>query len=99
MLTNTLINQNQITNAINDVNKKLTYFESQIVGKFEGPAILILEEDLHSYIIQLQSVIQITLLKYNAAMSAAADLRTSPHVLPQTDLDNIADVMIKTKIF
>jgi hypothetical protein len=97
--TNIQINQNQITNAINDVNKKLTYFESQIVGKFEGTAILILEEDLRSFIIQLQSVIQITLLKYNAAMSAAADLRTSPYVLPQSDLDNIANVMIKTKNF
>jgi hypothetical protein len=98
-LTNIQINQNQITNAINNVNKKLTYFKSQIVGKFEGTAILILEEDLRSFIIQLQSVIQITILKYNAAMSAAADLRTSPYVLPQSDLDNIADVMIKTKNF
>ena len=98
-LSNLHINQNQITSAINAINKKLMYFEDQIIGKFEGVATIILEEDLRSFIQHLQTTIQITLLKYNAAMMSAADTRTSSYILSQEELEQIADVMMRTKNF
>ena len=97
IMSNVQINQNQIVHAIEDINSKLDRFENQVIGNFQGTATVILEEDLRAFLRHLQNVVQITLLKYNAAMLAAADTRTSPYVLPQKDLEDIADGLLRTK--
>jgi len=97
VLTNVQINQKQLSTAMDDINTKLSLFENQIVGKFEGIAAVTLESDLRALINQLQTVIQVTLLKFNSAIIAAATTKTSPYVLSQTDIDTISDSTFKSK--
>ena len=97
VLSNVQINQNQLANAIEDIHNKLSFFENQIVGKFEGIAAVALESDLRTLIQHLQTVIQVTLLKYHSAIMAAATTKTSPYVLSQADINTISDSTLKSK--
>jgi hypothetical protein len=45
-----------------------------------------MESDLKSLIQYLETALQITLLKYEAALAAAQNSRTSPYTLTQTEL-------------
>ena len=98
-MSNLQINQHQLASAINAIGNKLAQFEQQIIGKFQGVANVILEQDLRSFVHHLQIILQMTLLKYSSALAAAADLRTSPYILSQDELNQIADVMSRTKNF
>jgi hypothetical protein len=53
--------------------------------------------DLNLLCKQLQTVTQLTLLKYNAALLAAANGKTSPYVLSQAELDDIVIKQQRTK--
>ena len=83
------INSQQTTNVINNVVDRLQNFEMQIMGNFEGVTSITMAMDLKALNDQLKTISQLTILKYNAALLAAADGRTSPYVLTQRELDNI----------
>ena len=78
------INQETLGIVVNNVINKIALFETQIIGRTDGTAAVTMEIDLKTLIRQLQTVIQLTLLKYNYAFLAASFGRTSPYVLPQT---------------
>ena len=59
------------------------------MGNFEGVTSITMAMDLKALNDQLKTIAQLTILKYNAALLAAADGRTSPYVLTQRELDNI----------
>ena len=83
------INAQQTNNVLNNVVDRLQNFEMQIMGNFEGVTSITMAMDLKALNEQLKTISQLTILKYNAALLAAADGRTSPYVLPQRELDNI----------
>ena len=89
------INQEQISSVVNKVVDKLSVFENQIIGRFDGMMAITLELDLKMLIRMLQTLAQTTCLKYNAAFTAATFGRTSPYVLPQRDLNEVADNLFK----
>ena len=84
---------------VNNVINKIALFETQIIGRTDGTAAVTMEIDLKTLIRQLQTVIQLTLLKYNSAFLAASFGRTSPYVLPQNELDKITHTLLRTKGF
>ena len=93
------VNENQIKNAINSIAHKLQEFEKQIIGNFEGTMSVTMELDLKMLIRYQQQVIQTTVLKYNQILLAASHGRTSPFVLPQQELLDIAAQHAKDKSF
>jgi len=66
------INSQQATNVLNNVVDKLQNFEMQILGNFEGVTSITMAQDLSGLNEQLQTISQLTILKYNAALLAAA---------------------------
>jgi hypothetical protein len=93
------INQETLGIVVNNVITKIALFETQIIGRTDGTAAVTMEIDLKTLIRQLQTVIQLTLLKYNSAFLAASFGRTSPYVLPQHELDTITHTLLRTKGF
>ena len=91
------INQDQIASVLNDLVDRISFFENQIIGRFDGVTAITMELDLKMLIRHLQTTSQITLLKYNSAFSDALDSRTSPYVLSQNELEAIATNLLKTK--
>jgi hypothetical protein len=69
----------------------IIFTETSAIGaKFDlviaSIAIATMESDLKSLIQYLETALQITLLKYEAALAAAQNSRTSPYALSQTEL-------------
>jgi hypothetical protein len=57
-----------------------------------------MESDLKSLIQYLETALQITLLKYEAALAAAQNSRTSPYTLTQTELIKlVSETHLKTR--
>jgi hypothetical protein len=91
------IDQQQTAGVLNNVIDRLQLFEMQILGRFDGVTSITMAMDLKGLNQQLQTVAQMTLLKYNAAVMAAVDGRTSPYVLPQKELDGIVQKAQRNK--
>ena len=53
--------------------------------------------DLKSIITRLQTITQVTVLKYNSALLAAASGKTSPYVLSQEELEEIVQTTQRDK--
>jgi hypothetical protein len=83
------IDSQQQAAVTNNLVKRLQYFETQIIGNFGGITAITMGLDLKALCQQLQTVTQLTLLKYNSALLAAATGKTSPYVLTQDELDGI----------
>jgi hypothetical protein len=93
----TKIDYQQVYKVLNNVVETLQYFEMQIMTNFDGVTALTMGLDLKGLNQNLQAIAQLTLMKHNAAMLAAADGRASPYVLPQKDLDQIVTTMQRQK--
>jgi hypothetical protein len=91
------IDSDQHAQIINNLSERLQFFETQIIGNFEGTLAMTIGIDLKAIIQQLQVVTQVTLLKYNSALLAAASGKTSPYVLSQEEIDSIANRLHKEK--
>jgi hypothetical protein len=96
-ITSLKINAQQANNVLNNVVDRLQNFEMQILSNFEGVTSITMAMDLKGLNEQLQTISQLTILKYNAALLAAADGRTSPYVLPQRELDHIVQRVQRNK--
>ena len=96
-MTDLRIDSKQHAMIINNLSKRLQFFEAQIIGNFEGTLAMTIGTDLRSIIQQLQTVTQVTVLKYNAALLAAASGKTSPYVLSQEDLNEIVQTAQRDK--
>ena len=91
------IDYQQTINVLNNVADSLQWFELQIMSKFDGVTSITMGIDLKGLNQNLQTVAQLTILKYNAALLAAADGRTSPYILSQKELDTIVQDAQKKK--
>ncbi len=90
MLINTIeelrLGHNDISKAVHEVNNRLASLGAKFDLVIASLAIATMESDLKSLIQYLETTLQITLLKYEAALAAAQNLRTSPYTLSQTEL-------------
>ena len=91
------IDSKQHTAIINNLTFRLQFFETQIIGNFEGTLAITIGIDLKSIITQLQIITQVTVLKYNSALLAAASGKTSPYVLSQEELEEIVQTTQRDK--
>ena len=96
-LGNLQIDSKQHTAIINNLTYRLQFFETQIIGNFEGTLAMTIGIDLKSIITQLQTITQVTVLKYNSALLAAASGKTSPYVLSQDELEEIVQTTQRDK--
>ena len=84
------INQNEMKSTITMVNNRMTQFEQQIIGNFEGSQAMQMENNLKDIIRHQQALVQITMLKYNQILSSASFGKTSPYVLSSPELNEQA---------
>ncbi len=80
------LGHNDIVNAVNDVASQIASIDAKFDLVITSTAIASIESDLKTLIQYLETALQLTLLKYEAALSAAQDSRTSPYTLSQKDL-------------
>jgi len=98
-LTDLHIDSKQHAQIINNLSYRLQFFETQIIGNFKGTLAMTIGIDLKAIIQQLQVVTQVTLLKYNSALLAAASGKTSPYILSQDELEEIVTIAHKQRMF
>jgi len=91
------IDRQQTISVLQSVADRLQHFEMQIIHKFDGITSITMGLDLKALNQNLQTVTQLTMLKYNAAIAAAADHRASPYILPQEDLDQLVTMHQRLK--
>jgi hypothetical protein len=91
------IDRQQTINVLNSVADRLQYFELQLMNKFDGITSITMGLDLKTMNQNLQTVSQLTMLKFNAAIATAADHRVSPYILPQEDLDSLVTMHQRLK--
>ncbi len=80
------LGHNDISKAVHEVNNRLASLGAKFDLVIASSAIATMESDLKSLIQYLETALQITLLKYEAALAAAQNSRTSPYTLSQTEL-------------
>ena len=84
------LGHNDIVNAVNEVASQIASIDAKFDLVITSTAIASIESDLKTLIQYLETALQLTLLKYEAALSAAQDSRTSPYTLSQKDLIELA---------
>ncbi len=72
------LGHNDISKAVHEVNNRLASLGAKFDLVIASSAIATMESDLKSFIQYLETALQITLLKYEAALAAAQNSRTSP---------------------
>jgi hypothetical protein len=80
------LGHNDISKAVHEVNNRLASIGAKFNLVIASTAIATMESDLKSLIQYLKTALQITLLKYEAALAAAQNSRTSPYTFTQTEL-------------
>ncbi len=80
------LGHNDISKAVHEVNNRLASIGAKFDLVIASTAIATMESDLKSLIQYLETALQITLLKYEAALAAAQNSRTSPYTLTQSEL-------------
>jgi hypothetical protein len=92
------LGHNNISKAVHEVNNRLDSIGAKFDLVIASTAIATMESDLKSLIQYLKTVLQITLLKYEAALAAAQYSRTSPYTLSQTELIKlVTETRLKTR--
>lgn len=89
-LTDLAFNQQQIIEAHNMVTAEITELYKFRQQQTQDIAVLYADLDNKVAIYNLQTLLQLTLLKMSNAVTSAQQHNTSPYVFGQTDLDNIA---------
>jgi hypothetical protein len=84
------LGHNDIINAVNEVASQIASIDTKFDVVITSTAIASIESDLKTLIQYLETALQLTLLKYEAALSAAQDSGTSPYTLSQKDLIDVA---------
>jgi len=80
------LGHNDISKEVHEVNNLLASIGAKFDLVIASTAIATMESDLKSLIQYLEMALQITLLKYEAALAAAQNSSTSPYTLTQTEL-------------
>jgi len=92
------LGHNDISKAVHEVNHQLASIGAKFDLVIASMAIAAMESNLKSLIQYLETALQITLLKYEAALAAAQNSRTSPYTLTQTELIKlISETHLKTR--
>jgi hypothetical protein len=92
------LGHNDISKAVHEVNNRLASIGAKFDLVIASTAIATMESDLKSLIQYLETALQITLLKYEAALAAAQNSRTSPYTLTQTELIKlVSETHLKTR--
>ncbi len=84
------LGHNDIVNAVNEVASQIASIDAKFDLVITSTAIASIESDLKTLIQYLETALQLTLLKYEAALSATQDSCTSPYTLSQKDLIDVA---------
>ena len=85
------INQNQIANTVNNINKQMSTIANAVDGYTKSTGTILIEQDLKMYIRHLNMVQQHAIQKYAHVLLAASVHQTSPFALAQKELDKVAD--------
>jgi hypothetical protein len=84
------LGHNDIVNAVNKEASQIVSIDAKFDLVITSTAIASIESDLKTLIQYLETALQLTLHKYEAALSAAQDSRTLPYTLSQKDLIELA---------
>jgi len=91
------LGHNDISKGVHEVNNRLASIGPKFELVIASTAIATMESDRKSLIQYLETALLITLLKYEAALAAAQNSRTSPYTLTQTELIKlVSETHLKT---
>jgi len=85
------INQNQIANTVNNINKQMGTIANAVDGYTKTTSTILIEQDLKMYIRHLNMVHQHAIQKYVHVLLATSVHQTLPFALSQKELDKVAD--------
>jgi hypothetical protein len=89
------IGHNEVVTAINQVETKLRELRTTVTEIAHASIVMAMETDVKLLIQFLQNTLNSVLIKYSIAMLAAQDMKASPYVLSQTELEELAVIVHK----
>jgi hypothetical protein len=89
------IGHNEVVATINQVESKLRELRTSVNEIAHASIVMAMETDVKLLIQFLQSTLNSVLIKYSIAMLAAQDMKASPYVLSQLELEELAIIVHK----
>jgi hypothetical protein len=89
------IGHNEVVTTINQVESKLRELRTSVTEIAHASIVMAMETDVKLLIQFLQNTLNSVLIKYSIAMLAAQDMKASPYVLSQLELEELAIIVHK----